>query len=111
MVRASFWAAAHFLVGVGLVAVLGGQAAPAGTTHGVVMKAVDYEPKRVTARVGDTVEWTNEDVVAHTATVKGSFDVNVLPHRSGRAVMKTAGTFAYICRYHPNMRGDIVVEP
>ena len=91
--------------------VLGGQAAPGGSVHRAVMKAVDYEPKRVTVRAGDTVEWTNEDVVAHTATVKGAFDVNVLPRRSGRTTMKTPGTFAYICRYHPNMRGEIVVEP
>jgi plastocyanin len=111
MVRASFRTAGQLVLGAALVALLGGQAKPAGTTLRVAMKAVDYEPKRVTARVGDTVEWTNEDVFAHTATVKGSFDVNVLPHRSGRAVMKTAGALAYICRYHPNMRGEIVVEP
>jgi plastocyanin len=43
--------------------------------------------------------------------VKGAFDVNVLPRRSGRTAMQTPGTFAYICRYHPNMRGEIVVAP
>ena len=36
---------------------LGGQAAPGASVHRVIMKAVDYEPKRVTARVGDTIEW------------------------------------------------------
>jgi plastocyanin len=111
MLRASLRAAGHLLVGAGLVAILGGQAKPAASTHRVTMKAVDYEPKRVAVRVGDTVEWANEDVVAHTATLKAAWDVNVLPHRSGRATMKTPGTFAYICRYHPNMRGEIVVEP
>jgi plastocyanin len=109
--RASFQTAAQVALSAALVAFLGGQAMPAGTTLRVAMKPVDYEPKRVTARVGDTVEWTNEDVFAHTATAKGSFDVNLLPHRSGRALMTKPGTFAYICRYHPNMRGEIVVEP
>ena len=99
------------LLGTSLVAVLGGQAAPGGSVHRVAMKAVDYEPKRVAVRVGDAIEWTNEDVVAHTATQKGSFDVDVLPRRSGRTTMKTPGSFGYICRYHPNMRGEIVVAP
>jgi plastocyanin len=26
-------------------------------------------------------------------------------------VMKTAGSVSYFCRYHPNMRGEIVVVP
>jgi plastocyanin len=74
------------------------------------MKAVDYEPKTITVRVGDTVEWVNEDIVAHTATAR-SWEVNVLPKRSGRMVMKVAGTVSYFCRYHPNMKGAIVVAP
>src|SRR4051794_30403575 len=109
--RTSIRTAVVLLLGASLVAVLGGQAAPGASVHRVTMKAVDYEPKRVTARVGDTIEWANEDVVAHTATLKGSWDVNVLPRRSGRATMTAPGTFTYICRYHPNMRGEIVVEP
>lgn len=47
------------LLGASLATVLGGQAAPGGSVHRVAMKAVDYEPKRVTVRAGDTVEWTN----------------------------------------------------
>jgi plastocyanin len=110
MARGRLRAAGLLLLGGSLVAVLAGQA-PGGSVHQVAMKAVDYAPKRVTVRVGDTVEWTNEDVVAHTATVKGGFDVNVLPRRTGRTTLKTPGTFTYICRYHPNMHGQIVVEP
>src|SRR3954452_17897547 len=110
MARTALRAAGLVLAGATLAVVLGGQARPPAT-HRVAMKAVDYAPNRVTARVGDTVEWANEDVVAHTATLKGAWDVNVLPHRTGRARMTAPGTFAYICRYHPNMRGEIVVEP
>lgn len=29
----------------------------------------------------------------------------------GAASMTTPGTFASICRYHPNMRAEILVEP
>jgi plastocyanin len=90
----------------------GSPASPAGTAQSVAMKSIAFEPKQVTVHVGDTLEWANQDIVAHTATAKDkSWDVNVLPGKSGRLVMKTAGTFDYICRYHPNMTGEIVVEP
>jgi plastocyanin len=50
--------------------------------------------------------------VAHTATAKDkSWDVNVLPEKNGRMVMKAPGRFDYICRYHPNMTGEVIVEP
>ena len=76
------------------------------------MKAVDYEPRQITVRVGDTVEWMNGDIVAHTATAKDrSWDVNILPQRSGRMVMNAPGTISYFCRYHPNMKGEIIVAP
>jgi plastocyanin len=94
------------------VAGTGGPATPAGEVHRVEMKAVDFEPRQITVRVGDTVEWTNGDIVAHTATAKDrSWDVNVLPRRAGRMMMKAAGTVSYFCRYHPNMRGEIAVIP
>jgi plastocyanin len=81
-------------------------------THIVTMAQVAFAPAAITVRVGDTVEWDNRDIVAHTATAKeASFDVNVVPNRRGSAVLETAGTFSYICRYHPNMRGQITVEP
>jgi plastocyanin len=91
---------------------LGSPASPAGTTQSILMKGIGFAPKQVTVHVGDTLEWANQDIVAHTATAKDkSWDVNVLPGKSGRTVMKTAGTFDYICRYHPNMTGEVVVEP
>ena len=100
------------LLALAFLASMGAAGARAGDTHRVVMKAVDYEPRQITVCVGDTVEWTNGDIVAHTATAKDrSWDVNILPRRSGRMVMKTAGIVSYFCRFHPNMRGEVVVAP
>jgi plastocyanin len=90
----------------------GSPASPAGTTQAILMKGIGYQPRQVTVHVGDTLEWANQDIVAHTATAKDkSWDVNVLPGKNGRTVMKAAGTFDYICRYHPNMTGEVIVEP
>jgi plastocyanin len=91
---------------------LSSPASPAGTTQSVLMKGVAFAPKQVTVHVGDTLEWANQDIVAHTATAKDkSWDVNVLPEKNGRMVMKAPGRFDYICRYHPNMTGEVIVEP
>jgi plastocyanin len=91
---------------------LGSPASPAGTTQSILMTGIAFAPKQVTVHVGDTLDWANQDIVAHTATAKDkSWDVNVLPGKNGRMVMKAAGTFDYICRYHPNMTGEVIVEP
>ncbi|MEZ0171612.1 cupredoxin domain-containing protein [Microvirga sp. TS319] len=89
-----------------------GPASAAGEVDRVVMKEVAYGPKQIRVHVGDVVEWQNQDIVAHTATAMDkSWDVDLMPGRSGGAVMKVPGTFDYICRYHPTMTGEIIVEP
>jgi len=83
-----------------------------GQTYRIDMKRVAFVPAEITVRVGDTVEWENGDIVAHTATSKeAGFDVNVPPKRKGSTVVTKPGTFNYLCRYHPNMKGQIVVQP
>jgi plastocyanin len=78
----------------------------------IEMSGMAFAPAQVTVRAGDTVEWDNGDPFAHTATSKdGGFDVSVSPGRKGDAVMTRPGTFNYVCRYHPNMEGRIVVKP
>jgi plastocyanin len=83
-----------------------------GRAHRVEMRDVAFAPARITVRAGDSVAWRNGDIVAHTATSEeGGFDVDVPPGGDGSAVMVRPGRFAYTCRYHPNMAGQIVVEP
>jgi len=91
---------------------LGSPASPADSTQSILMKGIAFEPKQVTVHVGDRLEWTNQDIVAHTATAKDkSWDVNVPTGRNGRRVMKAPGRFDYICRYHTSMAGGVIVEP
>ena len=81
-------------------------------THRIEMKGVAFAPTQVTARVGDTLEWNNGDFAAHAATSKeAGFDVNVPPGKKGSTVVQRPGTFSYLCRYHPNMTGQVVVKP
>jgi plastocyanin len=89
-------------------------AAPAGAaTIEIVMQNLVIAPAEVRAKVGDTIEWVNKDVVAHTATAQqgGDFDVMLPANKSGTFVLNKAGTFPYYCRFHPNMKATLVVAP
>ena len=77
----------------------------------VTVERVAFVPARIEAKVGDTVEWVNRDVVVHTATVRGGFDVNLPVGKAGSVVLRQAGTLEYYCRLHPNMKGAIAVTP
>jgi plastocyanin len=77
----------------------------------VTVEKLEFSPADVNAKVGDTIEWVNEDVIAHTATVNGKWDVMIPSHKSGSLNLKQAGTFDYYCRFHPNMKGRVQVSP
>ncbi|MEI9411403.1 cupredoxin family copper-binding protein [Mesorhizobium salmacidum] len=87
-------------------------AAPAtAATIQVTIDRLVYSPASLQAKVGDTIEWVNKDVVAHTATVRGGWDVMIPPKSKGQVILKTAGAVDYFCRFHPNMRGHLDVAP
>ena len=102
---------AALVLSLGLVAVLGaGSVAAADQT--VTISGLAFSPPSVTVNEGDTVTWTNEDGMPHTATGSGgSFDTGTLADGASAAVtFDTAGTFAYICSIHPTMTGTVIVE-
>ena len=88
-------------------------AAPAeAATIQIVMQNLDISPAEVSAKVGDTIEWTNKDIVAHTATARnGDFDVMLQPNKTASFVLKNAGAVDYYCRFHPNMKASLKIEP
>lgn len=78
----------------------------------VTIDKVAYGPVNITARVGDTIEWSNADIVAHTSTARDkSFDLMVMPNKKQTLTVKKAGEFDYYCKFHPNMTGHISVKP
>lgn len=76
----------------------------------VTIDKMAFSPADIAAKVGDTIEWVNEDVFVHTATVRGGFEVLLPVKKSGSAVMAKTGTIDYYCRLHPNMKGRITVS-
>jgi len=100
----------RFPVLVALALAAGAVSAQAKTIT-VTVDKMAFSPADITAKVGDTVEWVNKDAFAHTATVKGGWEVMLPVKKSGSIVMDKAGTIDYICRFHPNMKGQIMVSP
>lgn len=70
-----------------------------------------FSPADLKAKVGDTITWINRDIVAHTATARGDWDVMIPVNKSASVVLTKAGIVAYYCRFHPNMKGRITVAP
>jgi plastocyanin len=77
----------------------------------VTVDKMAFSPAEINAKVGDTVEWVNKDPFAHTATVKGGWEVMLPVKKSGSITLNKAGTIDYFCRFHPNMKGKITVSP
>ncbi|HVY59462.1 MAG TPA: cupredoxin domain-containing protein [Xanthobacteraceae bacterium] len=76
----------------------------------VTVKNLVYSPAQISARVGDTIEWDNQDFIIHTSTARDkSWEVMLPAHTKGQMVMKKAGTIEYYCKFHPNMKGQITV--
>lgn len=82
------------------------------TPHVVKIDSFAFKPAVITVKVGDTVEWQNDDPVPHTATSKsGGFDSgSIAAGAKWRYVAKKKGRFAYDCTFHPIMKGELVVE-
>jgi plastocyanin len=83
----------------------------AETIH-VGVDKLTFAPAEVSAHVGDTIEWENADFVAHTTTTRAKqWDVMIPAKGMAHVKLKSAGVFAYYCRFHPNMEGKITVAP
>lgn len=86
--------------------------APAKAHNGVIHVAIDdlvFTPAEIEVKVGETIEWTNRDPIAHTATVKDGWEVLIPPGAKATRIVEAGDTVEYYCRYHPNMRGRITV--
>ena len=97
------------MMGPGMLGYGPAPTAPAGTS--VRMAGSRFEPATLTVAAGTTVRWFNDDTPPHTVTAAdGSWDSgNLVPGGSFERRFDTAGTYAYLCLYHPGMTGTIVV--
>jgi plastocyanin len=100
------------LTGVALSALAAGCARRTPEAHSVPIRNFAYQPATLTVAQGDTIVWSNDDIVPHTATARdGSWDSgSVAAGGAWRLVAVTPGRHAYYCVFHPTMQGTIEVR-
>ena len=99
----------HCLALSAIVAML---ALPAtAAVHSVSIQGFAFSPASVDIDVGDTVEWTNNDLALHTVTEDvGAFDSGTMsPNDVFSFTFASAGDFGYFCGFHPSMTGNVSV--
>ncbi|MBW4707438.1 cupredoxin domain-containing protein [Roseobacter sp. YSTF-M11] len=79
--------------------------------HRVTITSFQFEPQYLEINVGDTIEWTNQDLAPHTATGTDlDWDTGTLARgMSGSVTPATEGVHDYFCKFHPHMTGQIKV--
>jgi plastocyanin len=85
---------------------------PAAPVVKAGMRGMAYAPARIEIAAGTTVEWKNEDPLAHTVTAAdGSFDSGPVPPGGTWARTFTQpGSYDFRCTPHPFMKGVVVVR-
>jgi plastocyanin len=84
-----------------------------GGTTAVAMKNIQFAPRDVTVKVGDTVKWTNQDSVAHNVTATGGASFKSSNFGKGGTYTYRAaapGKISYVCTIHPGMDGTLTVR-
>jgi len=81
--------------------------------HKVSIKDVNFSPKELKIKKGDTVVWTNNDERDHTVTAdddKSFKSGNLADGATFKLKFDKPGRYKYHCEYHPRMKATIVVE-
>jgi plastocyanin len=85
-----------------------------GAAVQVTMKNLAFSPTSINAKVGQTVQWTNQDTPPHNVFyVSGpKFVSSATLNTGGQFKLKLTqpGTIHYICSIHPFMKATIVVS-
>jgi plastocyanin len=68
-----------------------------------------FSPATIEVAVGDTVTFENEGQIAHTVTGDDFDSGSMAPGDTFTFTASDAGTFSYVCTFHPGMQGTISV--
>lgn len=86
-------------------------AAAAPHSYTVVIDKLKFGPVPQNLHKGDAILWINRDILRHSATATDhSFDADLPPGAKVRTILTKSGQIAFLCRYHPGMRGVLQVK-
>ena len=78
----------------------------------VVIDKMTFGPVPAELHPGDTITWQNDDIFRHSATAwDESFDVDLPAKSSAKMVVGDAGSVEFFCKFHPGMKGILVIAP
>jgi plastocyanin len=99
------------VAGAGALLLAAPGAAAAPHTYTIVIDKMKFGPVPAQLRKGDAIVWVNHDFLRHSATAADhSFDVDLQPNAKAKTVLNKTGAIAFVCRYHPGMRGVLQVR-
>jgi plastocyanin len=84
----------------------------AGEATDVQADVAGFEWGAVSAKVGDVITWTNGDSAPHAVKTDDGSCVqanNIPASGTGSLVFDKAGSYPFICKIHPQMKGTITI--
>ena len=88
-------------------------ARPTKPTDTIKIADFVYDPTPATVRAGAKIAIANADAAPHTITDAGSgkaFDSGTIKGKAtGSVTFAKAGTYSYMCEFHPFMKGEVTV--
>ena len=83
--------------------------------HKVIQKEMEFHPKELSIKIGDSINFVNADIGTHNAYVSSGtfqFDLQAQPPGSSKTVQFTReGIFEIRCAMHPRMKLKVTVAP
>jgi len=100
---------------IALFLVIGGAVAAHASAISVVQSHQTFDRPQLTVRVGDTIDFLNNDTVTHNIQiVDASNSINdkglQKPGEKVTVTMSTPGQYKVRCAIHPKMRMTLVVQ-
>ena len=78
----------------------------------VVIDKMTFGEVPAELHVGDTITWPNNDIFRHTATARDkSFDVDLPAKSEATMTVGAAGSVEFYCKFHPGMKGTLIIAP
>jgi plastocyanin len=99
--------AAALVIGTSLAA-----GAAMATDYTIVLDKMKFGPVPAELHPGDTIIWQNNDIFRHSATARDkSFDVDLPSKTEVKMTVGAAGSVDFFCKFHPGMKGTLVITP
>ncbi len=85
----------------------------ASESYSVDISGFAFNSASISIKAGDSVTWTNKDSAMHTVTSDSGSELGSNSLGNGETYSHTftaPGTYAYHCKFHPSMKGTIIVS-